>query len=315
MNIINVKINFNDGKIEQNNGNIIQNDYNSTKIIFEFDDQEGLKIFELKNPSGKTAFVQVIENNEILLGIENEDGTYGSIFTEYGDYVFEISLYKDNSKLTSQTGYLYVSPEQVESINDEIVEAYFPLFNALITSLNEEIEASSNLNIDAEKVETTTFVNLTSKLGETKTIEVKDGVDGVDGRTPDIKIGNVQTLEYNQEAFATIGGSTINPTLNLGIPRGVPGSGGGGTSNYNELENIPTMNGLPIKGNLESSSLGLQPAGNYAKTEAIPVRVTQLQNDANYVNGTGLAKIQKVTQTEYDALTTKDATTLYLIIG
>ena len=50
-----------------------------------------------------------------------------------------------------------------------------------------------------------------------------NGADGQDGITPNIQIGNVETLEPGEEATANITGSPESPTLNLGIPKGETG--------------------------------------------------------------------------------------------
>lgn len=58
------------------------------------------------------------------------------------------------------------------------------------------------------------------------------GEAGADGKTPNITIGNVETLEAGQNATASMGGTAESPVLNLGIPRGAkgePGQGGGGS--------------------------------------------------------------------------------------
>ena len=50
-----------------------------------------------------------------------------------------------------------------------------------------------------------------------------NGADGQDGITPNIQIGNVETLEPGEEATANITGPPEFPTLNLGIPKGETG--------------------------------------------------------------------------------------------
>ncbi len=50
---------------------------------------------------------------------------------------------------------------------------------------------------------------------------------GADGAVPDIQIGAVTTLPAGSNATASIGGTAENPLLNLGIPRGADGQGGG----------------------------------------------------------------------------------------
>ena len=50
---------------------------------------------------------------------------------------------------------------------------------------------------------------------------------GADGAVPDIQIGAVTTLPTGSNATASMGGTAENPLLNLGIPRGADGQGGG----------------------------------------------------------------------------------------
>ena len=50
---------------------------------------------------------------------------------------------------------------------------------------------------------------------------------GADGAVPDIQIGKVTTLPAGSDATASMGGTAENPLLNLGIPRGADGQGGG----------------------------------------------------------------------------------------
>ena len=52
------------------------------------------------------------------------------------------------------------------------------------------------------------------------------GDPGNDGITPNIQIGTVQTLEPEQQATASVTGTTENPLLNLGIPKGGQGPAG-----------------------------------------------------------------------------------------
>ncbi len=50
---------------------------------------------------------------------------------------------------------------------------------------------------------------------------------GENGAVPDIQIGTVTTLPAGSDAAASMGGTAENPLLNLGIPRGADGQGGG----------------------------------------------------------------------------------------
>ena len=50
---------------------------------------------------------------------------------------------------------------------------------------------------------------------------------------PEVEIGTVTTLDSDESAFVRIEGTPEHPILNLGIPRGLPGTG-----------NVSTVNGL-----------------------------------------------------------------------
>lgn len=51
------------------------------------------------------------------------------------------------------------------------------------------------------------------------------GAAGADGKTPNLTIGTVTTLDAGQNATASITGESPNLTLNLGIPKGADGEG------------------------------------------------------------------------------------------
>ena len=104
-------------------------------------------------------------------------------------------------------------------------------------------KTSTSGNVDTYTI---TFTNQT-----TSTFTVTNGTNGKDGVTPNIQIGTVDTLPAGSQATATITGTTENPLLNLGIPQGKTG----GTTNYNDLENKPSINGVELIGNKTSGDL------------------------------------------------------------
>ena len=55
------------------------------------------------------------------------------------------------------------------------------------------------------------------------------GPQGATGATPNLQIGEVTTLDAGSDATASITGTPENPLLNLGIPKGADGAGGGET--------------------------------------------------------------------------------------
>ena len=180
MNVINVKINFTKRQCLVKGISLTEGDYNSTKMVFDFDREDGIKILEMKNPSGELVYVGEIINNEVILVGETEEHELASLFTEQGDYVFEVSLYDGDSKLTSASGKLKVLPEQV-SIDGEIVERYLPVFDELLANVSAALNQVDNLNISASKSGTTTTVSITDKSGVTTTTQILDGVKGDKG--------------------------------------------------------------------------------------------------------------------------------------
>lgn len=61
--------------------------------------------------------------------------------------------------------------------------------------------------------------------------------------------------------------------------------GGGGTSDYEDLSNLPKLNNVTLKGNKSLSDLGIQPAGNYALESEIPTKTSDLTNDSGFITG------------------------------
>ena len=186
MNVINVKINFEKGTNTIMGTSLVSGDYASTKLVFDFDTDEGTKIFEMKNPQGETVIVQEITDNELLLAGVDEHENYCSLFNGEGMYVFEVSLYDNGTKLTSTSNRIPVKQEQV-LIDDEVVEPYLPLFDELLNEI-------SNLNIEANKVDHTTTITITKKDGTSYDTLVLDGEKGDKGDAGSIKMTIVNEL-------------------------------------------------------------------------------------------------------------------------
>lgn len=194
MNTINIAIDFTKGTNKISGISLITGDYASTKINFTFDREDGTKIFEMKNPSDQIVYAGEIVNNEVILAGE-ENGQNFSIFNEEGLYIYEISLYVGDSKLTSTKGQLPVKKEQV-IIGDETIEPYLPIFDQLMQDISSAITETNNLNITAEKVDTTTTIEITDKQGQTTTIEILDGEKGDKGDKGDA--GAIKMLIVNE---------------------------------------------------------------------------------------------------------------------
>ena len=226
MNEIKININFSNGKtnVEQNK-DLITNDYNSTKILFNFDRPDGIKVFELKDQENNLVFLDEIKNNEVILVgkadvkddngyikyIDDNENIYWydlehetlynsdyeevsgisideltkvtknvSLFNKAGRYIFEVSLYDGDSKLTSVSNELGVIEEQV-LINDEVVINYLPIFDELMNDIEEKIAEVNNLNVTGERVSDGVEITFTDKLGNETIKKVNDGEKGDSG--------------------------------------------------------------------------------------------------------------------------------------
>ena len=81
------------------------------------------------------------------------------------------------------------------------------------------------------------------------------GIQGPVGKTPDLKIGTVSTLNPNENATVEIKGTLEEPVLNFGIPKGKDGNNG--STNYNDLENKPIINNVELSGNKTLDELNI----------------------------------------------------------
>ena len=84
------------------------------------------------------------------------------------------------------------------------------------------------------------------------------GPAGADGETPNLQIGTVTTLDAGSDATASITGTSENPLLNLGIPRG---ENGGNQTTVQEMQDT-------------DSAVSLQPNVLYLFPEMVTLDVT-----------------------------------------
>ena len=195
MNEVQIKVDFEKQICEPVGINLITGDYNSTKLVFTFDKEDGTKLFKMKNPNNETIFAQEIIDNEVVLVGETQNGEPASLFTSAGDYVIEIALYDGDSRLTSISSILSVLPEQIVLDGGKEIEVYKPLFDQLIVDINNAIddandaiddindaieeanaaiERTNNLDIDVSKEGTTSTVTVTKKDGTVKSVNILD---------------------------------------------------------------------------------------------------------------------------------------------
>ena len=147
-----------------------------------------------------------------------------------------------------------------------------------------------------EKIGTVDLVDtyrITFTDNSTFDYEVKNGKDGgkgnpgdkgepgADGVTPNLTIGTVETLPSGSVATATITGDKENPVLNLGIPKGADGQGGGGDITTKIL--IDTLYARNLKNNFAFRDM---PTAQCVLIldDCLPSVITTCVNNANAKN-------------------------------
>ena len=133
-----VNVSFLRHTLIKSDAGVVEGDYNTTKLIFNFEeDVSGHRIvFKMSNPAGDIVLLKDIENNEVLLTGKDEEGKDCSLFQTQGLYPFELVLYGEDSKLTSAPGWMNASKRQV-SVLDSVTLGYLPLFEKLLGELGE----------------------------------------------------------------------------------------------------------------------------------------------------------------------------------
>ena len=316
MNIIKVNVNFKNRTITKQGVDLTEGDYNSTKMVFTFDREDGTKVLEMKNPNDEIVLHAEIENNEVILGAEQDGGGYASIFNEVGNYTYEVVLYDGDSKLTSASDYIKIKKKQIDT-DGETAEIYKPVFDEMMGDLNEALNEVDNLDIDVSKSGSVATVTIRKKDGTSESVNISDGESGPANT---LSIG---TVVKGNEASATITGNAPNQTLNLVLPKGDKGETGetgqtGATGPANTLTIGTVSKGenasATITGTSPNQVLNLVlPKGDKGDTgEAGP----QGNPGANGTNGTngqdGFSPIATVTQTQSGAtisITDKNGTT------
>lgn len=260
MNEIKLKVNFGKRTCVKSGISLTTGDYNSTKIKFEFDREDGTKIFEMKNPNNEIIFVDEIVNNEVILVgqadittkhndviyikyiDDNEtiywydselDKLYDTSFVEVQNVSIDnLTKLTENASLFTMAGRytfeisLYDGESKLTSKSDylDVKEEQVVINNNMVSLylpvFDRLIGELDNLDIDVEKSGSTTTVTLNRKDGTSKTVQVLDGIDGVDGT--DGQDGLTPTIGENGDWY--IGGiDTGKPSRGIQGEQGIQG--------------------------------------------------------------------------------------------
>ena len=111
---------------------------------------------------------------------------------------------------------------------------------------------------------------------------LKDDVENSEEITPTDKEQILSELANKQDTLVSgVNIKTINNETLLGEGN-INITGGGGTSDYEDLDNKPSINNVELSGNKSLNDLGIQPAGSYALASDIPTNLSQLTDDTTH---------------------------------
>lgn len=289
----------------------------ANKLIFTFNDEfvDGSAQLNIKrgDENGYVALVRVGETYELEVK--------SSLVSRIGDVTLQLQVSKSDGTIYKYDAFVMTVKDAIDS--DVPLPEDYPTWQEAIATALAEME---NINIFATKTDNTATVTVIDKKGVITEVEIHDGKDGTDGISSEISVKTDTDTEY----VLTVkdkNGSFDTPNL-----KGRDGEGGG-----IEKETDPLYSA-------DKPNLAL-------KTE-IPTKVSELNNDKGYITGytetdptipnhvkaitsnditkwnnksefSGnyndlknkpvIPNIVTLTQSEYNALATKDENTYYFI--
>ena len=310
------------------------------KIIFNFEEFiDGVAWLEIEKENGEKGYIQMTKENEtytleIKSSLLNQAGyIYMQLRITQDENVNGIPVFKSKK--------FYV--EVLNAINaTATIEDDYPSIIDIVNNKLEADDITAGDNITIEKSGKKVIINSANSGDvskkyvddqDTKTLESakqyadkqvpnvvetyvnehkeelkgdkgdtgSQGPQGLKGDTgsagADAKINGKNAIEI--EAGNNI---TIEDT-EKGIKINSTGGGSGGSSDYEELDNLPKVNNVTLKGNKSLNDLGIQPAGNYALESEMPTKTSDLTNDSGFITSytetdpTVPSHVKNITQT------------------
>lgn len=205
--------------------------YLHAAFTFSDDDWTGIKTAIFKNGDVvKHAILD--ENDECLVpwevikpGILHVSVFCGDLITADTATVYiNESGYEDGGAPEDPSQTVY---EQIIAMLNEIETGGIP-DDKIAAAVQAYLEAHPVESLTEEDVQRIVTEYVAAHKEELKGDPGEKGEPGADGVTPNLTIGTVETLPSGSDATASITGTSENPVLNLGIPKGADGQGGSG---------------------------------------------------------------------------------------
>lgn len=142
-------------------------------------------------------------------------------------------------------------------------------------------------------------ISITDEQGTT-TASVTNGTNGQDGEAATIQVGQVETLEPNQQAYVTNVGTSEAAIFNIGIPKGQKGDSGSGSGDmtasvYDPNGTVAAAGGIPDYvdtngGKIDTIKVNgtTQTITNKTVDLSVPTKTSDITNDSGYITSASL---------------------------
>lgn len=234
----------------------------------KFIDGQALIRVERKETSGTAKYEIAVQKEDNCYTLE----VLSSLLMYKGLIKMQLVIMQENLEVFKSKTFNMKVLEEIEGAQ-EIPEQYptwQQLANQKIIEIDNKLSEITSLEEDLNsKVENGYFKGEkgdTGEPGQNGTNGI-DGHDGVDGQDAKINGVNILTIEAGSNINLEQEGNTLTIS-----------SIGGGTSNYQDLTNKPSINNVTLTGNKSLSDLGIQPAGNYLTSETDPTVPSYVKN-------------------------------------
>ena len=283
---------------------------NKNKWFVGYDKENRAELLEFEIPDTLNDYAKKINfdlGTEKVSDILNQDNTYilKNNITQYKQVSFYLEFIKEIDNNTTEI--LKTEVKTIEfgdsfDVNTEITEEEISIIDTLIAQTNSAINRANAISQDLEnKVATDYYRGATGEKGDKGDTGERgpqgiQGVQGPKGETGDKgetgakgdKGDKGDTGSQGPQGLKGDTGSAgadakINGVNTLTIEAGdnitldqegnvltINSTASGGTSDYTDLTNKPSINNVTLSGNKSLNDLGIQPKGNYALESEIP---------------------------------------------
>lgn len=157
-------IKVNNNRLITNLEGAVENDHDSMVVNCDIDVEASSYLFKLLYPDN-TKWVKNIVDNKIIL----------PQLSKMGNYQYEISMYKNNGRLTTLAKGSFFTRKELINVDEEVEhDDRVPVLDQLISETN-------NLDVTAERVTNGVEIEVTKKDGTTQKVVVQDGAKGEQG--------------------------------------------------------------------------------------------------------------------------------------